>query len=213
MVRSRESLWVIYLNKETHWTVTSKWNVFSLNISESRLQWGRNLFTWWSVKCSRLARGQAYIRKGYWSQWIISRENKTFGDTWHFVSSICRYYLCHESWWNHWKWSLRVSLFWRITNQQLIFENWIIFWMQQTDCAEGSICWFHYWTFAWIGRRRRRYTRIFYFGFDPLPNITISQNELSELNEIKGALTPSVNGSIIFERAISVRSSDTKVKR
>ncbi|KAG4074217.1 hypothetical protein HA402_015520 [Bradysia odoriphaga] len=34
-----------------------------------------------------------------------------------------------------------------------------------------------------------------------------------ELKEIKEALTPSVTGSIIFERAISVRSSDTKMKR
>lgn len=38
-------------------------------------------------------------------------------------------------------------------------------------------------------------------------------NEFPELNEIKEALTPSVNGSIIFERAISVRSSITKIQR
>lgn len=38
-------------------------------------------------------------------------------------------------------------------------------------------------------------------------------NFTTELHEIKEALTPSVNGSIIFERAISVRSSQTKMNR
>lgn len=36
---------------------------------------------------------------------------------------------------------------------------------------------------------------------------------IAELNEIKEALTPSLNGSIIFERAISVRTSETQIRR
>ncbi|KAJ6648205.1 Multidrug resistance-associated protein 1 [Pseudolycoriella hygida] len=39
------------------------------------------------------------------------------------------------------------------------------------------------------------------------------EEDEEELNVIKEALTPSVNGSIIFERAISVRASQTKAQR